>query len=130
MLLGKMRIVLWQDNVGKLEQDKCYRIEMVTVREYAGTKYLSLSEMSRIQEVDDIGKVLSIEDEDVEEVGQGLKEKLSLSSLLKSMPAALTACKGKVQIINDIIGECSKCNTKVKLARLSVKFIVEDIDKK
>ena len=44
-------MVLWENHVNKLIEHNCYNITNVTVREYALTKFLSVSETSVIKDI-------------------------------------------------------------------------------
>lgn len=48
---GVIRIVLWQDNIAKLEDDKCYKIKDAVVHLYDGKKYLSVSAKTTFEEI-------------------------------------------------------------------------------
>lgn len=65
---------MWEENVGKLVSDGSCELRNVVVREYRGVKYLSICEGSDIREINDIGDVMSDEEQDEEETP--LKEKL------------------------------------------------------
>jgi len=44
------------------------------------------------------------------------------------------SCKGKINAVSDVMGECTKCKAKVKLlgcgTSIRAKFMVEGVDKK
>ena len=54
----------WEDSAGSLVFEKTYRFVNVTVRSYNNIKYVSLSEASSVEEVDDLGDVVELSDED------------------------------------------------------------------
>ena len=52
------KISLWEENIGKLEAGKSYKLENFMVREYASEKFLSMGrEGSRIEAIADIGDI-------------------------------------------------------------------------
>ncbi len=62
---GTSRLVLWQEHIGLPKKEKSYALEEVTVNRYEGRKYLTVSERSKSEEIDDIGAVAEVEsDED------------------------------------------------------------------
>ena len=55
---GTCKVVLWENNIGILKQDECYKIQNFVVREYAAIKFLSMGkESSTIIPIADIGEV-------------------------------------------------------------------------
>ena len=57
---GSCQIVLWQNDVGKLEEGCCYKLlNIMLVRHYAGVKYLSMSEYGVVNQVADIDEEVS-----------------------------------------------------------------------
>lgn len=69
---GTGRTVLWQQDIGRLEGHS-YTMRNVTVRTYDGVKYLSVSEVSTIEEIDDIGSVVEAESDEEQTCGGSLK---------------------------------------------------------
>lgn len=57
---------MWEENVGELVSDGSCELRNVVVREYRGVKYLSICEGSDIREINDIGDVMSDEEQDEE----------------------------------------------------------------
>ena len=51
------RLVLWEELVGSVEEDKSYRICNVCVKAYGGMKYFSSTDTSTVDEITDIGEV-------------------------------------------------------------------------
>ena len=129
---GSIRIVLWQDNIDKLMEGKSYRIQNVLLRQYEGIKYLSFSESAVLQEIEDIGDVISDEDLQSCEDAQTAEGEI-VAVLAVDMYTSCISCNGKVKNLNDVLGECMKCNAKVKLVccseNASVKFVVKGPEK-
>lgn len=61
--------------------------------------------------------------------GQSVVEGEIVAVLGVDSYSSCISCKGKVNNLNDVIGECSKCSCKMKMSRceqnLSVRFMVE-----
>lgn len=93
---------------------------------------MSLSEGASVEEVPDIGEIISAEDLDTHEdeqqtnyVAEGeIAAVLSIDHYISCI-----SCKGKVNPVSEVVGECLKCYAKVKMSRCghntSVKFVVE-----
>ena len=132
---GSCRIVLWETDVGKLNEGKSYRLEKVLVRQYGGVNYLSMCEGAEAEEIADIGEVVSDEEaEERGEEGQHLAEGEIVAVLGVDEYPNCVSCKGKINGVSDVMGECTKCRAKVKLSRcgksIRAKFMVEGVDKK
>jgi hypothetical protein len=54
---GTCRLVLWEEDIEKLEEKKSYRLKNVAVRSFENTKYLSFSRKTDLEVVEDIGEV-------------------------------------------------------------------------
>ena len=55
---GTTRVTLWEDEIGKMEKGKSYRLIGMFPREFKGKKYLSTSRQNTtIEEIDDIGEL-------------------------------------------------------------------------
>ena len=121
------RIVLWEENVGKLTRGTSIKLHNVKVKEYNGMRYLSLvADNSQLEELNNITDI-SDDEED---------EPSSSSQLVLSQPAidvvtgeiiavqsicdylSCTSCQGgTVHTVNPVIGKCAKCTATVKLSK-------------
>jgi hypothetical protein len=55
---GTLRLVLWESEIGQLEEKKSYKLCGVVVREFGGTKFLSTAKKNcKIEVIEDIGVV-------------------------------------------------------------------------
>ena len=64
---GTLRLTLWEEEIGKMEEGVSYKLCGMVVREFRGRKFLSTSKQnSVIETIDDIGDV---EEEDTDEEG-------------------------------------------------------------
>ena len=112
---GVCQCVLWERDVGKCLENNTYQLNNVTIRSFNGIKYLSLSEKSSVEEVQDLGDVVTgtIDDEGPSIV-EG--EIIAVTSCDKYNSCRNSQCKAKVIDVTSEFGECSKCGMKVKLS--------------
>ena len=118
-----VRLVLWNEDVNKLVVGKCYKLSNICIRRWQVVNYVSLSSGSAIEDVEDIGDVVSevMCDSGFREV-EG--EIVAISSIVMYLACCL--CEAKV-VEEDDIGICNKCNSVVKLSKCSKNVIVEFI---
>ena len=57
---GNGRVVLWEQDVGKMEETKSYKLVSVKGKSFKGNNYLSLTSKSEIIPIDDIGDTAEI----------------------------------------------------------------------
>ena len=114
------RFVLWEDDVGKLQVEKCYKIENVAVRSFMSVKYLSLSERAVIEEISDIGEVASVSNDD-QLFRPGKVIEGEIVGAKGDEYRSCISCKGRVRICTDLVGECTRCAMKIKLLKCAVK---------
>ena len=124
------RCVVWEKDMNKLKEDYSYRLINVTIRTFNGSKYLSLSEKSYIEEITDIGDVV----DEGATMGEGSIKIVKKGEIVGVMNIEVhnscRVCKAKVMAVNDMMGECSKCGMKVKMNKCSkskvTRFTVGD----
>ena len=121
------RIVHWEEDVGSLEVEKSYYFKNVGVRQYANQKFLSMAPASSKNAIDDIGEVL--EDANDERGSPSIDGEIdSVFSLTDYRQCKV--CNSNIEIINDIIGRCTKCLALSKLSKCPVtsmaKVIISD----
>ena len=111
------RVVSWEADVGKLKKGKSYRFNRVIVRQYGGVKYLSLSENAEI--TNDIGDVLSEDENDGEQTESSIAEGEVVAVSSADDYYSCFSCRGKVKTIgsSNLIGQCTKCSVKLKMSR-------------
>jgi len=129
------RCVVWEDQVKVLHEEKSYKLSKATVRSFNSRKYLSVGEGCHIVEIEDIGNV--IDDETAEsESGRAKVVKgdiVAVTSL--DLYKGCRNCNAKVVDNNaNAMAVCSKCSTKMKVARCTnqkvANVILEGIDRK
>ena len=107
--------MLWQKDVGKLEEDLSYSLEKVKVRVYDGINYLSVSELSTITETAEIGAVADLDRDALE---QYMPATTTCSVLQGNMTTVLRGLPAKVKIDGlTESAECTKCGGKMKAGR-------------
>ena len=120
----------WEDQIGLFEESKSYKLSNVTVRSFNGAKYLSLGEGCDIEEIEDIGEV--IDDENAaSQLGKAKVVKGEIVAVVSiDIYKGCRNCNAKMVDVNGPVGVCSKCNTKMKLARCTdhcvANVILED----
>ena len=120
--------MLWESDVGKLIEGTSYKFSNALLRQYGGTKYISVSESTSINEVADIGVIVSSDPEDEVIKGRQSMEGEITAVLSVSQYFLCMSCKAKVNKINNTLGYCSKCDATVKLSKCtnnsSAKIVV------
>lgn len=115
---GRSRLVLWEQNISMFDIGKSYKVDGLTVRMYQDEKYLSVSNEVNIQPVSDIGEIATeIEQKPGIHHQNAVLEGEIVGVLSTDQYLSCLNCKAKINPINEHIGECGKCNFKVKLSK-------------
>ena len=124
---GCCRVVLWNDDIGKLLEEKSYKLSYVSVKQWDDIKYLSVSGGSEIVCVDDIGDVAEIEcgDEDTIVACRVVEGEIDAVEFCDEYVECI-GCKSKVDSSDGIIGECKKCGMLMKMKK-GVKSVVAKV---
>ena len=120
------RGVLWQQQVGVLEEQYSYQLLNVTVRSFNGAKYISLGEHSEIQHIDNIGNTA---DESIF-MGSGSLKIITadlVTIISNDSYASCRNCNAKVTGSNSILVICGKCSAKMKMAKCPKKTVARVI---
>ena len=83
-----IRIVLWEKKIGCLQQDRCYKVADVHVKEFQGKKYLSVPEKGTIQYIDDVAEMDSDD------------ERLTAAAVVKGVVKAVLSCEEHLSCVN------------------------------
>ena len=67
---GTAKVTLWEEHVGILQEQSCYRLENFVVREWGGTKYLAMYTDSQVTTVDMLDVVATSDPTDDEKILQ------------------------------------------------------------
>ena len=116
---GCGRVVLWEEDVGKLEEGTSYRLEGATVKSYRGVSYLSAGKNCVIASVEDIGETAAIEEGDLEE--KGIVRKVVQGEIDGVMYAEVyegcIGCSAKVTSKDEVAAKCTKCGMWMKRSK-------------
>ncbi len=52
---GMARITLWGRDINRLEDGQCYKLQNLIIRDFQGSRYLSMPPAAGITRIDDIG---------------------------------------------------------------------------
>ena len=114
---------IWEGDIEKVRKGKCYRFLKVKLRQYKGKRFLTTTEDSTIEEIDDIGEVtkeITLSNTQTE-----IRGRIVASSLV-SRYKACPLCNSKVDRTS---AECTKCHSSVALSlckdQLFAKFTVQ-----
>ena len=133
---GCGRVVLWEEDVGKLEEGKSYKLIGLTVRSFRGINYLSAGKDSHIENVTDIGETAQLEDGDLEEKGivRKVVEGEIDGVLYTDDYEGCIGCNAKVKANDDVVAECTKCGMLMKRSKckkfLTARVVVVSSDSK
>jgi len=121
------RCVLWHPHTNQLKEGSSYNFENVTIRSYNGSKYLSAGDKALINSVADIGYV--VDDLCSTETGRMLVMKAEVVQVISiDSYNSCRNCNGKITTTsNPEIGECTKCNSKLKISKSKSQSIARII---
>ena len=114
------RCVVWEAHTNQLKEGSSYNFDNVTIRSYNGSKYLSTGDKALINSVDDIGYVVDdlCSKKDTRSESRNCVSTDSYNSCRN--------CNGKItETSNPEIGECTKCNSKLKVSKANVNPLHE-----
>ena len=114
------RLVVWESDVGSLEEGQCYKIVGVGVKSFGGVRYLSVGRDCKVEKSDEIGDVVEQESGEEEQesgaVGQVVEGEIDGVVLCDECSSCMS-CKAKTRSINDVVSECSNCGLLMKSAK-------------
>ena len=113
---GAVNLVLWEEDVGMLEQGTSYHISGLQVRTFNNERYLSLPKSSKCEITDDLTDVIATNDSN-----QKRELRQVTISGIKQLTIRLEciACKKTVEKTSTLLGRCANCNTLQKLENCS-----------
>jgi len=120
---GQCRLVLWESDVGGLEEGRTYLLVDVAVRKYNFTRHLSYNQESTHELADDLQEVDDSDNDDDggdgDEYGRVVEGEITL---VKSASEYLScrACKCKVIMKSETLAKCNKCGSYMKASACSV----------
>ena len=93
-----------------MDTSKCYTLEDFTVREYGGTKYLSIAkEGSKFYPIADIGNIKTSQQSN-DDQDQTILNAVIIGVLQLDSYKSCLRCKARVESISDTLGRCSKAD--------------------
>ena len=124
-----IRVVLWNDDINKLVVGQSYQLNNVTLKLFDHVKVLSFSTSSSVKEIDDVGDVTEVAEEDLPPPGLQIRGEIVGIESFEQFRSCIK-CKSKVEARSENIGQCTKCCCTVKLAKctesLAAKLILQD----
>ena len=112
---GFIRLTLWQQDIGKLDQSKSYRLHNVVVKSFNATKYLTSPKAGlHSTPADDHNDVVcqanssSLMDEIIQAA-----EVVGINDLVKFN--ICMKCNSTVDEVHSLVGTCSKCTLSQRL---------------
>ena len=113
-------------------EGKSYKVAGLTVRQYNVIKYLNGGQDFSLETIDDIGEVT--EDDPDSEQSRSIVIGDIDSVISEEDYVSCKTCKSKLQQIDEIVGQCPKCDTLTKISKCpkvcTAKVIVGDKDGK
>ena len=106
-LTAPARLTLWEDDIGTLQEFQSYKFHQMNVRCFKNEKYFTKPrDVATIEPIDDIGEVA---DDDLpnDSITISGVEVIGVQSL--QCYSACIACNAKVNVVDDSMASCSKC---------------------
>lgn len=105
---GCARVVLWEDDVGKMKEGQSYNLKVMIVKSYRGENHLSVGNHGEIVTEEDIGD--NIIEGDLEE--KGIVVESEIDRVMHSVEyEGCLGCSAKVLGDDKVAAECTKCGT-------------------
>ena len=124
---GTATITLWEQNVGMLERERCYKLTSWQIKEYGGKKYLGLardqgSETSLLSEDIEVTKCA-----DQEATEKPISNPAIVAVLKLETFKSCLRCQGRVEPESPPLGRCSKpeCGTLQRFDICNKSTVVE-----
>ena len=105
---GVGKVTLWEKDIGQLQESVCYSLKGFMVKEYASSKFLSMSKNgSEVGQIPDIGQVKDVTADNIEENTQLFEAQVIGVVHLQNYKVCLR-CKARVEPATPPLGRCSK----------------------
>ena len=113
--LAACRLVVLEKDIDCLLSGNCYQLKNVNVRQYKGTKYLSMGKECEIENIEDIGEVIDLENpiDDSDAITRTMEAELVWAWC--SQYKGCASCKTKIESHDGVIAECRNCGMTMKL---------------
>ena len=107
---GTGRVILWEEHVDDVDEQRSYLLKNFVIREYMSVKYLEMGkDVGEIEEIADIGEVDTKSDMLKEEVLQVWKNAVVIAVPKLDVYKACLVCKARVEPSIPPFEQCSKC---------------------
>ena len=124
---GCVCLVLWEKDVGAVEEEESYKLIGVGVRAYGLRKFLAVGVNCIVEKVDDIGEVTENDSDDGSSGDGGIVKRVVVGDIDAVLSAeeylGCLCCNGKVKNVNGVVGECPKCGSLVKTKKCMKKMM-------
>ena len=125
------RLTLWEDRVNTMFDGDSYALRNVVVRQFRGTKYLSMAKSgSTITGTDDIGATIEYDPECDDLQRRELQQCIIIAVLSLDTYKACLSCKARVEATEQSLGICSKCSLMQRIDKcvdqLSAKLMLQE----
>ena len=123
---GCVRLVLWEKDVGAVEEEESYKLIGIGVCAYGSRNFLSLGVNCIIEKVDDISEVTENDSDDED---GGIVKRVVVGEIDAVLSAeeylGCLCCNGKMKNVNEVVGECPKCGSLVKTMKCMKKMMAK-----
>ncbi len=111
---SSIKIMLWEDDVEKLEKGQTYILRNLRLKESCGEKYVNTPKTGefKFEDAIDLNSLAEADDLPLETVSTISADIIGISSLTKSL--LCVGCKGKVDAKGNVFGVCSASTCKMK----------------
>ena len=110
------RLVAWEKDVDSLLEGKSYKLKDVNIRQFKGTKYLSIGVDCQIEAIEDIGEVIEIETQNDNCDPLTRVFEAEIVGAWCTNCKGCTSCKTKIESHDGIVAECRNCGMMMKFS--------------
>ena len=105
-------LTLWEDNVDTMEEESCYSLKAIVVRQYEDfPKYLSMARNgSTIDPISDIGTFVPYDSDNEDDQRRELDCATIIAVIHFGTYKGCLVCKARVESTNPPLGRCTKCS--------------------
>ena len=119
---GTIRIVLWEKKIGCSQEDRCYKVENVHIKEFQGKKYLSVPDKCTIKDIDEIDNVAEMDSDDERPTAATVVEGVVKAVLSCEEYLSCVNCSLKITSTSELV-DCGKCLAKMRVSTCNTNSI-------
>ena len=123
---GTSRLVLWEENVGALQADKCYKITDAHVKLFQGKKYLSVPQKGTFENIDDIIDVCEMDTDKEIAAAVVFEGFVEVVLSCEEYPSCVN-CSYKILTANSEVVDWGKCFAKMKVSSCNTSSVARVI---